>query len=45
MSTSSRLDALYDSIVPGVRDANENCNSYKDWYGQLITTLQQIMPH
>ena len=39
MSTSSRLDALYDSTVPGVRDANENCNSYKDWYGQLIANL------
>ena len=39
MSTTSRLDALYDSNVPGVRNINEICDLYKEWYGKLIANL------
>ena len=39
MSTSTRLDALYDSSVPGVRNTNECCDLYKEWYGKLIANL------
>ena len=39
MSTDYRLNKLYDSNIPAVRDVNEICDLYKDWYGQLIANL------
>ena len=39
MSTTSRLDALYDSNVPSVRSTNESCESYKEWYNKLIANI------
>lgn len=39
MSTTSRLDALYESNIPNVRNNNETCDSFKTWYNQIIANL------
>jgi hypothetical protein len=39
MSTSTRLDKLYDSNIPGIRNTNECCDLYKEWYGKIIANL------
>lgn len=39
MSTEYRLNKLYESNVPAVRNVNNTCDSYKDWYGQIIANL------
>lgn len=39
MSTTSRLDALYDSNVPSVRSTNETCDYYIEWYNKLIANI------
>ena len=39
MSTEYRLNKLYDSNVPAVREINDMCDSYKEWYETLIASL------
>lgn len=39
MSTEYRLNKLYESNVPAVRTVNAACDSYKDWYNQIIANL------
>lgn len=39
MSTDYRLNKLYESNVPAVRDINEMCESYKEWYGTINANL------
>lgn len=39
MSTDYRLNKLYESNVPAVREINATCDTYKDWYATIIANL------